>query len=144
MINTLAPVSRIAERIRPSSKVSGLSFSLMNNRRFPFCYPFRFDRVRAFDNHYPKTLLAVVLALPAKLVVGDTVSLIGKQRPFLFPLFAHSRHTDPTSFPSLPGNRKSPCFPLILEAILEHLSLCMFKKDILHCFENQIVLAVLI
>ena len=65
-----------------------------------------------------------MLALPAKLIVGDTVSLIEKQRPFLFPLFAHSRHTDTTSFPFLPENRKSPCFPLILGAILEHLLLC--------------------
>ena len=35
-----------------------------------------------------------MLALPAKLVVGDTVSLIQKQRPFLFPLFTHSWQYD--------------------------------------------------
>lgn len=35
-----------------------------------------------------------MLAFPAKLVVGDTVPLIQKQRPFLFPLFTHSWQYD--------------------------------------------------
>lgn len=46
-----------------------------------------------------------MLTPSAKFVIGDTISFIEKQRPFLFPLFAHSRHTDTTSFPFLPENK---------------------------------------
>ena len=37
-------------------------------------------------------LFALVDAFAAKLVIGDTVAVIQEERPFLFSLFAHSRH----------------------------------------------------
>ena len=46
-----------------------------------------------------ETLLAVVTAFSAKSVVGNAISFIQKQCPFLFPFFAHSRHGNcPFSF----------------------------------------------
>ena len=39
-------------------------------------------------------------AFSAKFVVGNAVSIIQKQRPLLFPLLAHSRHSKQSSFPA--------------------------------------------
>ena len=47
-----------------------------------------------------ETLLAVITAFSAKFVVGNAVSIIQKQRPLLFPLLAHSRHSKQSSFPA--------------------------------------------
>lgn len=47
-----------------------------------------------------ETLLTVVTAFSAKSVVGNAISFIQKQRPLLFPLLAHSRHSNQSSFPA--------------------------------------------
>ena len=47
---------------------------------------------RALDNKGAVALFALMDAFAAKLVIGDTVSLIQKQCPFLFPFFTHSWH----------------------------------------------------
>ena len=52
-----------------------------------------------------KTLLTVIPAFSAKSVVGNAISFIQKQRPLLFPLLAHSRHSKQSSFPA--ENRKT-------------------------------------
>ena len=52
-----------------------------------------------------ETLLAVITAFSAKFVVGNAISFIQKQRPLLFPLLAHSRHSKQSSFPA--ENRKT-------------------------------------
>lgn len=60
---------------------------------YGFDYTIKTEKTEAVIVYqHPKALLAVVLTLPAKLAHGDTVSLIQKQRPFLFPLFTHSWH----------------------------------------------------
>jgi hypothetical protein len=47
--------------------------------------------------HYDtaETLLAVITAFSAKFVVGNAITVIQKQRPFLFPFLAHSWHINP-------------------------------------------------
>ena len=47
---------------------------------------------RAVDDLRPETLLALPAALPAQVVVGDTVAVIEEKSPFRFPLLAHSWH----------------------------------------------------
>lgn len=47
-----------------------------------------------------KTLLTFTTAFSAKSVVGNAISFIQKQRPLLFPLLAHSRHSKQSSFPA--------------------------------------------
>ena len=44
-----------------------------------------------------KTLLTFTTAFSAKSVVGNAISFIQKQRPLLFPLLAHSRHSKQSS-----------------------------------------------
>lgn len=46
--------------------------------------------VRTFDNDSAETLLALMDALAAERVIGDTVAVIQKKRPFLFSLFTHA------------------------------------------------------
>ncbi len=50
------------------------------------------QKFRAFNNDDPKTLLAVSLTFPAKLVIGHSVSRIQKKCTFQLFLFAHSWH----------------------------------------------------
>ena len=45
---------------------------------------------RTFDNDSAETLLALMDALAAERVIGDTVAVIQKKRPFLFSLFTHA------------------------------------------------------
>ncbi len=45
---------------------------------------------RTFDNDSVETLLALMDALAAERVIGDTVAVIQKKRPFLFSLFTHA------------------------------------------------------
>ena len=45
---------------------------------------------RTFDNDSAETLLARMDALAAERVIGDTVAVIQKKRPFLFSLFTHA------------------------------------------------------
>ena len=47
--------------------------------------------------HYDtaETLLAVITAFSAKFVVGNAITVIQKQCPFLFPFLAHSWHINP-------------------------------------------------
>ena len=47
-----------------------------------------------------KTLLTFTTAFSAKSVVGTAISFIQKQRPLLFSLLAHSRHSKQSSFPA--------------------------------------------
>lgn len=47
----------------------------------------------AINNGGTKALLAIVNALAAKGVIGDTVAVIQEERPPLFSLFAHSWHS---------------------------------------------------
>ena len=42
-----------------------------------------------------KTLLTVIPAFSAKFVVGNAITVIQKQCPFLFPFLAHSWHINP-------------------------------------------------
>ena len=46
----------------------------------------------AEDNHGSETLLAIVGAAPAKVIVGNTVSVVEEKAPFQPPLFAHAWH----------------------------------------------------
>ena len=46
--------------------------------------------MRTFDNDSAETLLALMDALAAERVIGDTVAVIQKKRPFLFSLFTHA------------------------------------------------------
>ena len=46
----------------------------------------------AEDNHGSETLLAIVGAAPAKVVIGDTVSVVEEKAPFKPPFVAHARH----------------------------------------------------
>ena len=46
----------------------------------------------AEDNHGSETLLAIVGAAPAKVVIGNSVSVVEEKAPFQPPLFAHARH----------------------------------------------------
>ena len=49
-----------------------------------------YDCKRTFDNDSAETLLALMDALAAERVIGDTVAVIQKKRPFLFSLFTHA------------------------------------------------------
>ena len=60
-----------------------------------------------------KTLLTVIPAFSAKSVVGNAVSIIQKQRPLLFPLLAHSRHSKQSSFPAENKNHRKDTLSLI-------------------------------
>ena len=44
------------------------------------------------DYHGTKALLAVVGAAPAKVIVGNAVSVVEEKAPFQPPLVAHARH----------------------------------------------------
>ena len=44
-----------------------------------------------YDNR-PEALLAAVCAAPAKVIVGNTVSVVEEKAPFQPPLFAHAWH----------------------------------------------------
>ena len=46
----------------------------------------------AEDNHGSETLLAIVGAAPAKVVIGDAVSVVEEKAPFKPPFVAHARH----------------------------------------------------
>ena len=46
----------------------------------------------AEDNHGSETLLAIVGAAPAKVVIGNSVSVVEEKAPFQPPLFAHAWH----------------------------------------------------
>ena len=65
--------------------------------------------------HYDtaETLLAVITAFSAKFVVGNAISFIQKQRPLLFPLLAHSRHSKQSSFPAENKNHRKDTLSLI-------------------------------
>ena len=59
------------------------------------------------------TLLAVITALSAKFVVGNAISFIQKQRPLLFSLLAHSRHSKQSSFPAENKNHRKDTLSLV-------------------------------
>ena len=44
------------------------------------------------DDNRPEALLAAVCAAPAKVIVGNTVSVVEEKAPFQPPLFAHAWH----------------------------------------------------
>ena len=46
----------------------------------------------AEDNHGSETLLAIVGAAPAKVVIGDTISVVEEKAPFKPPFVAHAWH----------------------------------------------------
>ena len=46
----------------------------------------------AEDNHGSETLLAIVGAAPAKVVIGNSVSVVEEKAPFKPPFVAHARH----------------------------------------------------
>ena len=46
----------------------------------------------AEDDNRPEALLAAVCAAPAKVIVGNTVSVVEEKAPFQPPLFAHTWH----------------------------------------------------
>ena len=46
----------------------------------------------AEDNHGSETLLAIVGAAPAKVVIGNSVSVVEEKAPFKPPFLAHSWH----------------------------------------------------
>lgn len=46
----------------------------------------------AEDDNRPEALLAAVCAAPAKVIVGNTVSVVEEKAPFQPPLFAHAWH----------------------------------------------------
>ena len=47
---------------------------------------------RTFGNDSAETLFALMDALAAERVIGDTVALVEEERPFFLALLAHSRH----------------------------------------------------
>ena len=53
-----------------------------------------------------ETLLAVITALSAKLIVSNAISFVQKQRPLLFPFLAHSRHINPPFRLKIKNHRK--------------------------------------
>ena len=46
----------------------------------------------AEDDNRPEALLAAVCAAPAKVIVGNTVSVVEEKAPFKPPFVAHARH----------------------------------------------------
>ena len=46
----------------------------------------------AEDNHGSETLLAIVGAAPAKVVIGNSVSVVDEKAPFKPPYVAHAWH----------------------------------------------------
>ena len=46
----------------------------------------------AEDDNRPEALLAAVCAAPAKVIVGNTVSVVEEKTPFKPPFVAHARH----------------------------------------------------
>ena len=46
----------------------------------------------AEDNHGSETLLAIVGAAPAKVVIGNSVSVVEEKAPFKPPFVAHAWH----------------------------------------------------
>ena len=46
----------------------------------------------AEDNHGSETLLAIVGAAPAKVVIGNSVSVVEEKAPFNPPFVAHAWH----------------------------------------------------
>ena len=46
----------------------------------------------ANNDNRPETLLAIVGAAPAKVVIGNSVSVVEEKAPFQPPLFAHAWH----------------------------------------------------
>ena len=46
----------------------------------------------AEDDNRPEALLAAACAAPAKVIVGNTVSVVEEKAPFQPPLFAHTWH----------------------------------------------------
>ena len=46
----------------------------------------------AEDNHGSETLLAIVGAAPAKVIIGNSVSVVEEKAPFKPPFVAHARH----------------------------------------------------
>ena len=55
----------------------------------------------AEDNHGSETLLAIVGAAPAKVVIGNSVSVVEEKAPFKPPFVAHAQ---PSSLRGGPGN----------------------------------------
>ena len=50
-------------------------------------------RINAYgDNHGSETLLAIVGAAPAKVVIGNSVSVVEEKAPFKLPFVAHAWH----------------------------------------------------
>ena len=60
-----------------------------------------------------KTLLTFTTAFSVKSVVGNAISFIQKQRPLLFPLLAHSRHSKQSSFPAENKNHRKDTLSLV-------------------------------
>ena len=67
---------------------------------YQLCDPYIRCSFRAKHHNTAETLLAVIAAFSAKFIVGNAIPFIQKQRPLLFPLLAHSRHSNQSSFPA--------------------------------------------
>ena len=61
----------------------------------------------------PETLLALMLALPAQVVVGHTPPVIEEEGKLQLPFLAHSRHSKQSSFPAENKNHRKDTLSLV-------------------------------
>ena len=60
----------------------------------------------------PETLLALMLALPAQVVVGHTPPVIEEEGKLQLPFLAHSRHINSPFRLKIKKHRKDTCCPV--------------------------------